>query len=297
MMKKYILGFLFATLLPMSALAQRTARVEGEYTLAVNLTDNITLFQARQRAIELAKNDAIKREFGETVASDFVGGSAEVDGQQVSSFAMENTGTSAKGDWLGDRKPAEISVEYDGDNEKLYITAHVWGEAREIVQSQIEISAITMRNGANGLEAATQFRQGERFFIDFKSPVDGYLAVYLVENYKEVSCLLPYDNKNPMGRFSVRGGQQYTLFDKSSDPQARYYKLSTQRNEERFQLVVIFSPNPFTKCIDSRNDPLHPNSLSYTDFQAWMLRNKRSDRDMVVSNRWVKVVNSTANNQ
>ena len=278
--------------LPASLLAQREARVEGEYTLTVSEDDNITMFQAKQRAIELAKNEAIKYEFGTLIDDVTISEASEENGQQASSSILGSTTARAKGIWLADRKPTEVEVSArDG---KIFFTAHVWGTAREIVQSNIRINWITKHQGAKGLEATTRFQQGERFFIDFQTPVDGYLAVYLVEGMKEVSCLLPYDSRSNMGRYPVKAGSAYTLFDKSVDPAARYYKLSTQRSEESFQLVVIFSPNPFTKSIDNRNDPKHPNSLTYADFQKWLLDIQRSDQDMVVERRSVRVTNPSA---
>jgi hypothetical protein len=55
------------------------------------------------------------------------------------------------------------------------------------------------------------------------------------------------------------------------------------------QFVVIFSPNPFTKCNDITGDAKHPNSLSTFDFQKWLLRAQRADSDMIVDKRWVKI--------
>lgn len=290
---KFRLLLLAWILLPMSLMAQTEARVEGEYTVTVSEDDNITMFQAKQRAIELAKNEAIRYQFGTLIDDLTTTEQSEEDGQSTSSV-MGSTTARARGIWLADRKPAEVTVEArDG---KIFFTAHVWGTAREIVQSSIRVNWVTQRRGANGMEATTRFQQKERFFIDFQTPVDGYLAIYMVEAFKEVYCLLPYDSRGNLGRFPVKASHPYTLFDKSIDPNAKYYTLSTQRNEESFQLVVIFSPNPFTKCVDKRNDPKHPNSLAYTDFQKWLLDIQRTDQDMVVDRRSVKVINPDAEN-
>ncbi len=282
---------LLLMMLPAGLMAQREARVEGEYTLTVTEDDNITMFQAKQRAIEMAKNEAIKYEFGTLIDDITTTELSEGDGQSSSSV-MGSTTARAKGIWLADRQPTQVTVEArDG---KIFFTAHVWGTAREIVQSSIRVNWLTQRRGAKGMEPTTRFQQKERFFIDFQTPVDGYLAVYMVEAFKEVYCLLPYDSRGNLGRYPVKAGNSYTLFDKSVDPNAKYYTLSTQRSEESFQLVVIFSPNPFTKCIDKRNDPRHPNSLAYGDFQKWLLDIQRSDQDMVVDRRSVKVTNPNA---
>jgi hypothetical protein len=104
----------------------------------------------------------------------------------------------------------------------------------------------------------------------------------------ETSCLLPYKNERS-GRCAINGGREYTFFDKLSDPRATHYRLSTQREQEDNELVIIYSPNPFTKCNDITGDARHPNSLSTHDFQKWLLKCQRADRDMVVDKKWVKI--------
>ena len=59
------------------------------------------------------------------------------------------------------------------------------------------------------------------------------------------------------------------------------------------QVVLIFSPNPFTKCNEITGDHRHPNSLSIEDFEAWLKRLRLRDRDMVIDrSKWVKIVGS-----
>ena len=81
---------LLLLVLPANLLAQREARVEGEYTLTVSEDDNITMFQAKQRAIELAKNEAIKYEFG-TLIDDITTTELTEGGGQSSSSVMGST--------------------------------------------------------------------------------------------------------------------------------------------------------------------------------------------------------------
>jgi hypothetical protein len=79
------------------------------------------------------------------------------------------------------------------------------------------------------------------------------------------------------------------FFDKEVNPQAIHIKMKTKRRLEDNQLVIIYSPNPFTKCNDITGDKLHPNSLSTHDFQKWLLKCQREDRDMVVNKKWIKI--------
>ena len=285
-MKKAQLVLLLIICLPAIVLAQKTSAIHGKYTYEVGDNDNITLREAKQKCIELAKAEAIKAEFGELVTSDVIDSNVETNGEATSSFFWENTVARAKGNWLGDTRTPEIQIEYvDG---KLVFTAEVWGTAREIVQAQIDLEWKIMRDGNNGKEEATQLNSGERFYVSFRSPADGYIAVYLIENDDNTSCLLPY-RKNTTGRHQIKSGRDYTFFDKETDPNATAYNLTTQTQSEDNQLVIIYSPNPFTKCNDVSKNTKRPNALTTHDFQKWLLKCQRADKDMVVNKKWIRI--------
>ena len=272
--------------MPFVAVAQRTVTVNGTYTYIVGDNDDISLREAKVKCIELAKAEAIKAEFGEMITSDVIDTNLETNGEATSSFFWENTVAMAKGDWLGDTKSPELDIEYkDG---KLVFKAEVWGKVREIVQAKTDLKWNIMKEILGQKSETTSFVSGERIFVRFRSPSDGYVAVYLIVGDDETSCLLPY-RKDPSGMFKVRNGKEYIFFDKDEDPRASFYKLSTLHEKEANQLVVIYSPNPFAKCTDITGDARHPNSLSTHDFQKWLLKCQRADRDMVVAKKWVTI--------
>ena len=276
---------LFA-LLPNTVFAQKVVDVHATYVYEVDDDDNITLREAKQRCIELAKAEAIKAEFGELITSDVIDTNSESDGETTRSFFWENTVAMAKGDWLGDTQPSKIEIEYKDGN--LLFKAEVWGKAREIIQSKADLKWKILKEENGKKEETNRFRHGERVFVSFRSPADGYVAVYLIQADDDTSCLLPYRN-DPDGRFPIKRGKEYILFDREIDSSASYYKLSTQYAMEDNQLVIIYSPNPFTKCNDEGRDAKHPNSINTHDFQKWLLRCQRADSDMIVNKKWVKI--------
>jgi len=266
--------------------AQRTATVRGHFTYVVTEHDDITLSQAKRKCVELAKAAAIKGEFGELVTSDVIDTQVETNGESTASYFWENTVAMARGEWLGDIVPPVLNIVYTGD--QLVFTAEVYGKAREIIQSRTELKWEVMKDVGDRKRQADVFNSGERIYVNFRSPADGYVAVYLMVGDDETSCLLPYP-KDADGRFPVKGGRDYLFFDKAEDPAAYYYRLSTKRQQEDNQLVIIYSPNSFVKCNDKSGDKLHPNSLNTHDFQKWLLKCQRVDRDMVVSKKWIKI--------
>ncbi len=274
-----------ASLMAVPSNAQRTAKVSGKSTFIVSENDNVTLKEAKIKAIEMARTNAIKDEFGVLVASDFINSDRVVD-DELSSFYIMNTASSVKGEWLGDDKEPVVKMEIvNGD---IWFTAEVSGQAREIVRAQTDLKWQIQKNVDGHKTEADQFDSGERFFVKFKSPTDGYLAIYLITGDDETSCLLPY-RKDTKGRFDVKGRTEYELFDKSIDTAASYYKLSTNQLQEYNQIVLIYSPNPFTKCMDESNDPRRPNTLSQKQFAEWLLKNQRADKDMVVQRKWLSI--------
>ena len=279
-----IIGLFF--LLPsITSLAQtpREEIVSGEYTYVVRDNDNITFSEAKRKCIELAKATAIKEKYGELITSDFIDSRVDKDGESSNSYYWENTVARAKGIWLGDTEGYPIlDIEYkDG---QLVFTAKVQGWARELTQVITDLKWSIMKEGINDRVEAEAFDSGERFYVNFRSPADGYVAIYLTVGDDETSCLLPYP-KDSDGRFAVKADRNYIFFDKTTDALARHYLLKTNRPQEDNQLIIIYSPNPFTKCNDVSKGGLHPNSLNTHDFQKWLLRCQRMDSDMVINKK------------
>lgn len=289
-MKKTIaLIFLFGCWFIPETMAQRKALVHGVYTYEVSDNDNITLREAKEECIKWAKIKAIKDEFGEMISSDFITLDEEINGKTTSK-SSEETMASVKGDWTNDTKDPEISIEYL--NGKLFFTAEVWGEAVEITSAKTELECVVQKNDAGKKVPASIFNNGERIFLKFRAPLDGFLAAYLIErNNKEASCLLPY-LKDTDGKFPIKGGQNYNLFDKEIDAAAQNYKLTTPHNSEVFTIVIIFSPNEFVKCNDEKRAPRHPNSIDLQNFNKWLQRCQHQDRQMVVKKYDIRVLNN-----
>ena len=285
---KHIVILTSLLLLPLTDYAQRVAEVTGSYTYEVSENDDISLRQAKIKCVELAKAAAIKAEFGELITSDVIDSNVETNGESTTSYFWENTVAMAKGDWLGNTVPPVINIEYK--NDRLVFTAEVQGKAREIVQSKTDIRWDIMKDGNGKRIVSNNFDSGERVYAKFRSPADGYVAVYLIVGDDETSCLLPY-HRDDDGRYPVKGGKTYLFFDKEEDPDAVAYKMKTKLSQEDNQFVIIYSPHPFTKCNDISKGKLHPNSLNTHDFQKWLLRCQREDHDMVVSKKWIKILN------
>lgn len=274
-------------------LAQKPVKVHGKATLVVSEDDNLTPIEAKRECIARARYEAIKEAFGEKVITnteilDFIG----EDGHDLNSFVQE-TSMSARAEWIEDTKKPVVKFESREGGIVGIFTAEVWGMARAIPVSQIDFSWNVLCGGKDGRYESLKFLNRQRIFIKFKTPVSGYLAIYLLDSTKkEASCLLPYKN-NQMGQHKVQAGREYVFFDSEVDPMAKNYRLTTDEPIEMDQVVLIFSPNPFTKCNEITGDRRHPNSLSIEDFEVWLKKQRLRDTDIVVDrNKWIKIINN-----
>ena len=282
--------------LPLLAGAQKVVDVHGKGTYVVGENDNITLTEAKLRCLEWAKTDAIEKAFGKSITSNIIDtnvSSSGAEGTVESSFFWMNTEAMSRGDWLGDTRDPEITVEYIKG--ELFFTAEVWGKAREVVQAKTNLRWNILKEVDGRQVESSEFASGERMYVSFRSPSNGYVAAYLIQsNSSEATCLLPYKN-DTTGRFEVKGGKSYTFFDKTSTPPAPYHiNLTTEQAFEMDGIVIIYSPNPFSKTIDSAGDARHLNTLGAREFRNWLRKSQQADREMVVETKWVKIINKDA---
>lgn len=288
-MKKTYIATLLLSLFPLWTYAQRIEKVHG--TSVYEVTDNtaITLRDAKQHAIDMAKTAAIKKVFGEHIISDIEMVNEDRNGESKSSY-REVTKSVAKGDWLGNTKDPVIDIGYD--NGILYITADVWGEAREYFHAKTDIRwSVAADNKDKQRVTTTQLLHQQPFYVHFQSPVDGYLALYVLEESGEATCLLP----NRESRFPIRAGVSYRLFDTTFDPQATPLWFSTRQEREDYQLVLLFSSTPFSKCLEQQATAYNKlNTVNAKDFQTWLLRVQREDHNMIVQQKHVTVRNYRA---
>ena len=279
---------------PVYVQAQKVKKVHGKASISFSLLDSqMSGPEAKRECIKQAQLNAIKEAFGELITSNTNVVDANVCGQEVSNF-YEEVNLSSKAEWIEDTKTPSIKTE--SNNGIITITAEVWGKAREVPTASIDIDWKIMTGRQGHLFEADRFSHKQPIYIRFKAPVDGYLAIYLLDStQKEANCLLPYKN-NPKGRHEVKGGVEYTLFDKESDPKAFHYNLTTPAPVEVDNVVLIFSPNAFTKCNEITGDRRHPNSLSMDDFNAWLRKLQLRDTEMVVDkSKIVTIINEKSN--
>ncbi|MDR2466166.1 MAG: DUF4384 domain-containing protein [Prevotellaceae bacterium] len=283
---------LLTAVFPARLLARKPVKVCGEYTYCA--PENVSLEQARLFVLQQAKLAALAERFG-TIISRIASTTMENDGKGRSELSVAVYGGSdVKGEWLKD-----IKVEYDKpyyENDMLVLRVSVCGTAREIVGARVDFSAKILRNGTdNKYESDSgSFRHGDDIYLSFRSPVDAFLAVYLLDNTSHTAfCLLPYKG-DPRGRARVEAGRDYVFFSKEhADPDEKpivnEYKMTCSKSPEHNAMYFIVSTCEFTKANDMDLKDTLPRELPSADFHEWLLKNRRNDRNMKVEMRSITI--------
>jgi len=249
---------------------QKTDKVEGTFTYII--PENVSYEQAKKIAIEQAKIKALADKYGTIVSQTSTMHIQTENEKSTTSFSLLG-GTEVKGEWLGDRKEPEISRKQENGMDK--VTAKVWGEAREITSAGIDFSSKIL-NHPDAKRETDIFKHGENFYISFRSPVDGYLVVYLYDGEETVYRILPEYGKDGAGNVEIEGGKDYTfLKDKKLE-------FTCEKLVEHNHFFIIFSDKKFIKANDE-NAPKEakiPNTLTWTDFQKWFSKNRQMDKNM-----------------
>lgn len=263
-----------------TASAQKAVTVSGEYTY--HPPENVSLEQAKRTAVERARLEAIAGAFGTDVSQTNTVAVTSVDEKSSTTFNSSGA-TEVRGEWVADTKEPEITIGYEGG--MLVVAAKVWGKVREKTKAAVELS---IRILCNGVESE-RFCNNDKLSIRFKSPVKGFLSVYLVDdNVRMAYCLLPYENEDGMAR-EVRNNAEYTLLS-SADPKYPYREatiLTTDKAVEFDRLIFVFSTNRFAMPITENGEYLP--ELSLADFERWLQRNRIKDENMCVTEKIVEI--------
>lgn len=278
------------TILPLVSSAQKVRTISGEYTYYAPST--VSPDQAKQTAIYRARLTALADAFGTYVYQNNVT-SAHNDAMRSTLDFQSVGGSEVKGEWIGDTRDPEVDVVgYEAN--MLVVRARVRGKAREIVAAPIGYTAKILRNGSDPKFESDQFRAGDDLYLWFKTPVSGYLAVYLVDDQHTAYCLLPY-MQDRSGRMPVGNNNEYLFFSaQCADPQTRSlvdeYTLTCKKPAEQNTLYIIFSPNEFAKADDvASGDMALPRELHFAQFQAWLSKSRIRDQKMSVEQKIITI--------
>lgn len=279
-MNRFILFILLASSF-LVGYSQRTAKVSATYTYYA--PETMSVEEAKRVALDRAKIQAIADEFGTIVSQSTSTVITNKNGESDTQFFALG-GSDVKGEWIETIGEPEYKINYS--NNQLLVRCLVKGKAREIVSGGIDYIAKPLRNGTSLKYEAKDFKDGDDLYLFFETPIDGYIAVYLLdETTQTVYNILPYKRQS-IPAVEVKANQEYVFFsrEKAEKDNRQFvdeYTLSSETDKEFNTLYVLFSPtsigkrNGFDSAIEDK-----PTNISFKDFKIWLSKSLSKDRSL-----------------
>ncbi len=279
-MNRFILFILLASSF-LVGYSQRAAKVSATYTY--HAPETMSVEEAKRVALDRAKIQAIADEFGTIVSQSTSTVITNKNGESDTQFFALG-GSDVKGEWIETIGNPEYQLKFE--NHFLIVECSVKGKAREIVSAKIEFEAKILRNGTELRFEDVNFRDGDDLYLYFQSPINGYLAVYLLDELSQtVYCILPY-KAQAFSAYPVLANKEYVMFsrkgaDKSERPLVDEYTLNCENEKEFNTLYILFSPsligkrNGFDDSIEDK-----PDNISFKDFKSWLSKTLSKDSNI-----------------
>jgi hypothetical protein len=254
----------------------KTKIVEGSAIFYIPST--MTRAQAEDEAIRRAKIDALGKAFGNSLITSNTSIITENDERFYS-----NGFDLVKGEWIETIGIPEIKTCLDGD--EIFLIVKIKGKAREKKMADIDIYAKILKNGTTTDCESSEFKSGDKMYVQLIAPIDGYVSIYQHDPTTDmVYCLLPY-KKDGSGSTKVEHDKEYIFFSKSHSTNPKIvdeYRLGCSTDGEVNTLFIIFSTNIFTKSVTESVDRYTPRNLKFSDFESWKSKCQAQDSMMQV---------------
>lgn len=256
-----------------AAMSQKIVDIRGEYTLDV--PKSYTLLDAEKEAVYRAELDAMIGEFGQIVYSNNTTIVENSNGKSRVDVYLKG-GSLVKGIKLFDNKPPKIEyIVIDGST--LKIRANVDIRAREIVSANYDIEAKTLinvpktcnREGDMLKYERNSFKSGDDICLYFKSPKNGYLAVYLYDIEENLVYFIDLNNSGETVK--IKSDKDYVFLKPQNDLE-RPFRLTFSGEIRRGEFYFVFSPKEFSSAKKKQR---------YDEFDRWLGNCLTMDNQMV----------------
>ena len=238
----------------------------------------IESYMSIDQAIEIATREA------RLIAIDLAFGGSSMTG--VTTLRLENKNTESnlevnsytnrirKGVWINDINPPVKS--YFFEDKTRVIEVEVRGRVRELSDFGFDLEMTPLKS-IDKYSASTDFKHKQQFYFYFKSPIDGFISIYVGDN-ESVGCVLPYVNMTS-STYQVNADQEYIFFKGGYDREnniaedRRNLLLSGDKQSDTNLFYVFFSKKDFSK------PAMEFKSVSPKKFENWMSKTM-ADEDM-----------------
>jgi hypothetical protein len=178
-----------------------------------------------------------------------------------------------------------------GIQNELWLLCEIKGKAREIAKTQTSFEVATLNCAIEENCLTSNFKNRDRIYFTFRSPVKGYLSIYMEDREDGmVYRLFPYSKM--LGEYEnavqVISDQKYVLFSEEHhkdyfpelsrstvDPIVAY----TTKNQLFNRVFVVFSEEEYSKPIlDVNKDAGGIKTIDPAKFYEWVSKNERNPK-------------------
>ena len=286
---------------------QEIITVQGE--AQVGMPEYKSMMEVKQEAEEYAIIDALEKAFGIAVIegnTTFVQDVVTKERVETNTVFNSIANTLVKGEVIEvlDKQFALVYGEILIEGKKRQLKEYrctVKIRAREYKDNPVDFEMFPLKCLDIHCKATTFNAGKDDFYIYFRCPVSGYLAIYL-DDGEHAQRLLPYRQMGPAFEQGVPviANTEYFLFSNEEpyqyfDATADEYVFETDQLVDQDRLFVVFSNNlivqPYIEK-DYGSDELSeaerevgwrmPDALASEDFQRWLINSRIKNRDIVV---------------
>lgn len=269
--------------LPMGLSAQKMQTASGSYTYHV--PSNIPIEQAEIIAFNRLKTQLIAEKFGTLVSSSNFTSISHSDNKSSIKFLTfgENE---VKGEWIETIGSPKYTYNID-EQGGVILTISATGKIRELKYPPIEFKSKLLRNATEDVFESYEFKEDDKLYMSFQSPIAGYLSVYLFDGNAEVYRMLPYSNQADKSLL-IEANKRYVFFSLKevgggiSEDLIDEYILSCSKRVEYNRVYIVFSPTKYITPIDYSKNADFPKMLSFEEFQKWLTKHRKLDPRMSV---------------
>lgn len=252
--------------------------VSGTYTYYGH--PGMTMIEAREKALEGAKNEALRSEFGTLVSQDVVQTNEIINDKEKLAF-LSSTQSTVRGEWLATTGTPQYE-EHLEDGAPV-VTCKVSGRARKLSNKAPELIANAL-SAPDKRAVNSEFEDSQDIFVYIKSPeTDVFAMVCLEDEDGTVYKMFPFETTPAQAR--LKKGYDYILFDKNRPggelgkfPGESLYITTDKLALNR--LYVVYSPNYFRKGSWELLEDAGLDTMSTKDFNKLMIELRRADEEM-----------------
>lgn len=266
---------IFLFLLTSASASDELVRCKGEYKYAFSLSTSIT--EAKERSKQMAVMEALGEKFGLEITMQAFLEMGTNQPERFSQYAQ----TLVRGQWVSNRK--EPSVQCHEQDNLLWVTVQLDFNGRPKKKNAIEFDYKLLRNGtedrfdSKGTFYGSRYENmADRFYLSFKSPKEGYIAVFWEEPGK-VMRLLPNRGEDNEATHVLQG-HKHLFFNTNGN---EFY--ITCKEEETNMVHIIFCPENFIE-----RDV--PEEMTNGEYKRWLTRMNMLHKDLQIKPEIVKVL-------